>query len=353
VADSVERLAEHWQRFADTSCGRYSPLYDRISRAVAQDDELLTVLLQAPRAGQQPVLVLAVVHYLVLGGLDHPLALVYAGRSDDDPAALFRDLCLTHQVRVLELLATRRTQTNEVGRSAVLGPALTVVADRLGGPLALVDVGSSAGLNLRCDHYRLDYGALGATGPADAAVHIDCRVIAGAPPIAARLPPVAARVGIDRAPVDLADPDAVRWLLACTWPDTARIPRTERAIAEARADPPPVVRGDALETIDGVLRGLPDETTPCVTTTWALAYLSRSEREQFVDLLRQAGRRRPLAWVSGEDPVVLPHLDAGDLPDHDGTRPSLLGLTVLDGGDLDATVLALVHPHGLWMDWRG
>ena len=358
MADTVERLAEHWRLFAETSCGRYSPLYDRISRAVAGDDELLALLLQAPLPGQQPVLVLAAVHYLVLGGLDHSLTDVYAGRSDADPAPLFRDLCLSHRDRLLELLATRRTQTNEVGRSAVLGPALSVVADRLGTPLALVDVGSSAGLNLRCDHYRLDYGELGATGPADAPVSIGCRVVAGRPPVADRLPPIAARVGIDRAPVDLDDPDATRWLLACTWPDTARIARTERAVAEARADPPPVVAGEALEVLGGVLDRLDPRAIACVTTTWVMAYLRRAEREQFVTLLTNAGRKRPIAWISAEDPAVLPHLGSGDteLPSHDGTRPSVLGLTVLGAGtadeEPDATLLGFVHPHGLWMDWR-
>ena len=44
--------------------------------------------------------------------------------------------------------------------------------------------GASAGLNLFCDRYRLDYGTAGATGPADAPVRIECAVLGGAPPIA-------------------------------------------------------------------------------------------------------------------------------------------------------------------------
>ena len=73
----------------------------------------------------------------------------------------------------MEVLNARTVQTNEVGRSALLGPALTwAVGDE---PVQLVDVGCSAGLNMLCDRYRFDYGAHGVTGPADSPVRIDCQ----------------------------------------------------------------------------------------------------------------------------------------------------------------------------------
>src|SRR5436190_4525644 len=100
----VGDLAGLWEQFADTSCREYSPLYDRISRAVARDRDLLDLVREAPGRSHQPLLLLAAVHFLVLGGLDHPLADVYAGRSDDDPGPLFRDVCLSHRGDVLDLL---------------------------------------------------------------------------------------------------------------------------------------------------------------------------------------------------------------------------------------------------------
>ena len=121
-------LATVWLYIADTSCRGYSPLYDRICRTVAESDEVLDLVSEAPRRGHNPLLLLAAVHYLVLGGLDHPLAAVYAGASDADPGPLFVDVCLRHRDVVLELLATEQVNTNEVGRSAVIGPALTAVA---------------------------------------------------------------------------------------------------------------------------------------------------------------------------------------------------------------------------------
>ncbi|MGZ4796727.1 MAG: DUF2332 domain-containing protein [Acidimicrobiia bacterium] len=342
-----------WSYFAEHEIGSYSPIYQRITRAVAADDDVLALVAAAPPRGHQPNVLLAAVHFLVLGGLEHELARVYAGESTADPGPLFVDVCLAHRAEILELLATRHTNTNEVGRSAVIGPALTAAAARVGAPIALVDVGCSAGLNLRCDRYRLDYGPHGATGPADAGVEIDCLVTGGVPPIAPRLPEIRARVGIDRDPVDLADDANVQWLLACIWPDTGRLPRALRALAELRRDPPSVVAGDAVDRVGEVLLGLPAHLVPVVTTTWALAYLSKERRPEFHDALTEVSRTRPVAWVSAEgEGVVAAFADVQPPSDSDGAVASLLGLVTYRAGRSDAELLGFVHPHGRWIDWR-
>ena len=346
-------LADLWTWFADTSCAGYSPLYERISRAVAASAEMIDLISAAPPSGHQPTVLLASVHYLLLDGLDHPLASVYAGTSDADPGPLFVDVCLRNRGQVLELLATRHTNTNEVGRSAVLGPALTTVAAELGAPLALVDVGCSAGLNLLCDRYFLDYGPAGATGPSDAAVRIACEVVGGHPPIVAALPVIGARVGIDRDPVNATDDDDVRWQLACVWPDTGRLARTRLALDEAKRTPLHLVCGDALETVTDVVLGLPADVVPVVMTTWAAAYFSVQARVAFREALAAAARERPVAWISGEGPGVIDLFAPVGAPAvGDGLEPSVLGLVVFRAGGLDVRLLALVHPHGNWIDWR-
>ena len=292
-------------------------------------------------------------HYLLLGGLDDPLAEVYAGRSDADVGPLFVDFCLRHRGELLDLLATRHTNTNEVGRSALLGPALTVVATRVGAPLGLVDVGCSAGVNLLCDHYLLDYGPGGTTGPADASVRIACEITGGDPPIAPALPAIDAHVGIDRDPIDADDEDEARWLLACVWPDTGRLPRTRRALEVVRAAPPRLVRGDAVETVTDVVLAMPRGVVPVVTTTWALSYLSPARRVEFRETLAAASRERTIAWVSGDTPGVVDVFAGIDAPtDAQGMEASVLGLVVFRAGELDADLLAFVHPHGNWIDWR-
>jgi hypothetical protein len=348
VTSQLADLADFWRYFSARSAGNASPLYEAICRGVADDDELLRLVLRTPLDAHQPTVLLSAVHYLLLAGDPHPLGDLYAGRSGGDPFELFRDFCLTHVEELLALCETKRTQTNEVGRGAVIAPAMTWVAQRLGEPLHLVDVGSSAGLNLRCDRYRFDYGEHGATGPQDAAVQVRCEV-EGSPPIAPRLPTISTRVGIDRSPIDLRDPDAARWLLACTVPDGGRLERLRIAIAEAQGDPPTIVRGDASTVLPGVLAELPAEGTACVMTTWMYAYLLPDQRREYEEILAEAGKHRPIAWIVADTPGIvegIPATVAG------GPEDSTLGVVVFSGGRRQATLLADVGTHGAWMRWR-
>ena len=245
----VDTLADLWDWFADRQFRGYSPLYERIARAVAASTEVLRLQQEAPPEAHLPPVLLGAVHFLLLDGLDHPLGDVYAGRSSADPGPLFVGLCRQHGDELSALLQVRRVQTNDCGRSALLGPGLTWLRGRVPGPMALVDVGASAGLNLIADRYRLDYGPLGATGPPDSPVQIHCDVAGGHPPIASRLPEFVSRQGLDRSPIDLADPDDARWLLACVWPDTGRLERTAASIRLAQESLPTVHRGDAVEDL--------------------------------------------------------------------------------------------------------
>ena len=359
MTSTADEHAGLWRWFADTQCRDYSPLYDSIVRTVAETPDVLEMVAAAPSSAHLPNVLLAAVHYVLLAEPDHPLARIYASADlhavdAADAASLFVEVCRSRRAEIEVLLRTRHTNTNEVGRSAVLGPALTEVASRVGAPLALVDVGCSAGLNLLCDRYRLDYGREGSTGPADAPVDVTCELLGdGRPPIPPSLPPIVARVGIDVDPVDVGDDDQVRWQLACVWPDTGRLARTRAAIAEAARAEVRIVDGDAVATIASVVGDLPGDAVAVVITTWAFAYFAREHRQAFIDELRALGRSRPVAWVSGEGAGVVSYFE-GVVPPVDamGTTASLLGLVVFDGTEEHATLLGFVHPHGRSLEWR-
>jgi hypothetical protein len=353
----TEKLSRVWRDFADRECGTYSPLYAAICSAVADDRDLLTVVASAPPRGQQPNVLLAAVHYLLLDGIPHPLADVYAGRSDPASApALFRDVCLSYRDEVTRLLASRHTQTNEPGRAAVVALGLSVAADLLGEPIGLLDAGCSAGLNLLVDRYRLEYGPAGGLGPVESDVSISC-ALRGAASVPARLPAITERLGLDRTPVDLATPEDSRWLLACVWPDTGRLARTEAAMELTRRHPPTILAGDMVDDLDVAMDTFDSRRPIVVVTTSSCAYLSIEQRQAFLSVLERRARDQPIAWLSMEAPGVvgvLPGpLPAAVDPDADaGQRlSSVLGLVSFKSGAPLGRVLGLCHPHGRWLDW--
>jgi hypothetical protein len=348
---TVEDFARMWAWFA-THCQETSPLYERISLAVSRDRDLLDRLRATPPSAHLPPALLAAVHYLVLSGADHPLAAHYAGRAEGDPGPVFLDFCRAHWEDVNELLSTRHIQTNDCGRSALIAPGLTWLAPRFGGRFSLIDVGASAGLNLLCDNYRIDYGSFGATGPSDSPVAIHCRVAGGEPPIADRLPTFVTRVGIDRSPIDLTDPTDVRWLLACVWPDSGRLERTAASIELAQLSPPRVIAADANAALPDVLTSLPTGVAAVIVTTWAFAYFSLEDRQEFIALLDAASRQRPIAWLSAEGPGTVEPLSEATAAHPDPSGSDVLGAVLFNGGSHRAEFLGLVGAHGAWIDWQ-
>jgi hypothetical protein len=349
MSDATGDLADLWRWFAERQFRGQSPIYERIAVAVADDRAVLDLLREAPPAAHLPLAPLAAARYLLLDGLDHPLHDVYRGRSDADPGPLFIDLCRQQRAPLLTLLQTRRVQTNDCGRSALIGPALTWVAQRRPGPFCLIDVGASAGINLLCDRYRMDYGSHGATGPIDSPVRISCDVIGGDPPIADQLPELVQRLGIDLSPVNLSNRSDTRWLLACVWPDGGRAARVEASISLAQHDPPTLIAGHANDVLPAVLRDLPPEATAIVMTTWAFGYFSTDERAEFVRILRTESERRHVVWISAENRAVVEAFgttEPDSQPEHD-----ILGALLIADDDSTAVALARVHSHGNWLDW--
>lgn len=350
-SDRLDQLAQVWQWFGNDASPT-SPIYGAICEAVATDRELLGLVLETPPEAHLPPLLLTAVHYLLLADPDQPLRAVYAGRSDADPAPLFRDICLDRRDEIQQLMRTRRIQTNEVRRSTLIAPCLSWAADRYGEPVALVDVGCSAGLNLYCDRYLLDYGDRGTTGPPDSAIRLSCRVTGGEPPIRSELPPIVHRIGVDLEPPDLTDPADVRWLLACVWPGTGRFGHTERAIAAAQPQPPPVVAGDAIALLPQLLRDVPAEAgLVCVLTTWAFSYFSSADRDRFIGILTEVADRRPLVWLAGD---VLGSVPLDVLPPAAAGTPlsgHVMTAGTWEGGVLSTSLLAKVQHHGEWLDW--
>jgi hypothetical protein len=346
----TEALAQIWSYYSTNVYGAYAPLYSRLARLVAGDDDLLELVHAAPPYAHDPNVLLAAAHYLVLGGVDHPAARFFSDDpARDDAGPAFKDLCLTHRRELMEIMSSRRIQTNECGRSAVLAVGLSTAASRVGEPIALLDAGASAGLNLRLDRYLLDFGSFGRVGPDDSSVRVTCDVRGGNLDVPPAVPRFRARLGIDRSPIDLADPDGVRWLLACTWPGTGRLTRTSAAIGLAARYPVAIRRGDMVDDLPSALATLGDGPV-AIVTSWSFSYLPPSDRPRFQEILNEEGRRRPVTWVSCEGAGIVEAFPRPGVDAVDGEFPSVLGLAVYDRTSVSAEALALVGAHGQWID---
>lgn len=315
LADSV---AARYRKFADIEAHGVSPMYEDWSLGVARDQRVAALIGTLPRAKQQANLVFA------------------AARSEGAPLAgydRFREWLLANWDRAREVVLSRSTQTNEAGRCAVLLPAL----DRIDGPLALVEVGASAGLCLYPDRYSYRYDTeteIVAINPADgpSPVVAQCRTTATTLPSA--VPDVAWRAGIDLNPLDVRSAEDRAWLEALVWPEHDERRERLRAAASlvaAEGDRPRIVTGDLVTELQAVVETAPSAATVVVFHSSVLVYLEPERRAAFVALVRSLTGVR---WISNEGAEVLPDIA---LPEPANGR------TVVA---LDGRPLAFAGPHG-------
>ena len=346
----LDELATRFRDFGRTSAAR-APLYGRLSDGIAERPALLELLHAAPAEQQLPVLLFAAVHHLVLSA-DSALREWYPNLTEqprsDDPLPVFTAFCEEHRGELLRRIETRTTQTNEVGRCAQFLPAFGLLAEEVG-TLAHLDVGTSAGLNLLLPRFQYRYSPGGTLG-ADSPIVLDCAT-RGNPPIPSEMPTVARSVGVDIAPIDVADEDAVRWLEACVWPDQAdRFQRLVAAIDLARAVGLDVRRGDAVDAVPALVAALAGEGHPVITNSWVLNYLTGAQRLAYLDMLETLGAERDISWVVAESPAQTPELPVPTTEQAEDI--TVVSLITWRHGERRVRRLATTHPHGFWLHWE-
>ena len=359
-------LANNFRVFAAADCAA-EPLYAALSDAIATRDDVLALLMEAPYPQRRPVMLFAATHDLLLAGTRHPLAAFYRSLSGDGVVPRtdveraiedFADFCAVHRAALVERLLQRAVQTNEVGRSAGLRLALATLSSSQ--PIALIDVGCSAGLNLLVDRYRHEYalpdGSIVVEGP-DSAVVVPATIVDRSPFVDGprALPTIVRRAGIDRSPLDVRVERDARWLRACVWPsDAGRHQRLAAAIPIGGAERLELHAGDAVERLPDVLDAIPAGIRPVVFHSWVVSYFDQVSKRAFVDAVRAMVAARDGAWISAEGPGVVPGLSAPALPDDaDATRreATVWHVTTRSGDEVVTRALARSHAHGRWIEW--
>ncbi len=333
-----------------------SPIYAELSYGVSLDSDLLQLAAQKRKRQPAPNMLFAAVQYLLLSGGEHarhPLASHYpivsgAERPMQPAFPDFRDFCLSYRDQVADLIRTRRTQTNVVRRCTCLLPAFSMVQLESQQPLALVDIGASAGLNLNVDRYRYRYlrgGQLEASwGRPEATVLLEAELRGGAMPALAEELSISFRGGIDLNPIDLSNDEELRWLRALIWPEhTERHQRLIDAAAELTRSPVDLRAGDAAQLLPNMISDAPQEAALTVYSTVAMYQIPESGREEIYRILTETSRERPVWLVTLEL-----HMEAIDDP-----QTPTLSITRFVNGSHHRQLLAQASPHGWWIDWVG
>ncbi|MGN7965683.1 DUF2332 family protein [Microbacterium sp. 22179] len=321
----TDAVRERYARFAEKEAPGRSALYAEWAAGVAGDGPVQGVLARIPDNRRQPPLVFAVTRLLGAALEGYPV---------------WRDFVLRNADAVVTECSARSLQTNEPLRLAALLPVLS----EIDGPIALLEIGASAGLCLYPDRYSYRFsGSDGevrvALDPLDGVspVVLASRVDGELPEL--RLPEIVWRAGIDLAPLDARDADDRRWLQGLVWPgETGREQRIVAALDIAASDPPTLVAGDALERLDALVATAPVGATLVITTPGVLVHIPRAARSALVARIREL----PARWVTIDPPGLLdvwePPIDVEEWP----------GFAVA----LDGRVRAAADPLGAWWEWR-
>jgi hypothetical protein len=292
---------------------------------VAGDPDVLAWLQTLPERKRQANLVFA--------------AARWHGVPAPGPYAALRDALLGDEGPIRATILERATQTNEVGRLATLYPAFASLGTR---PLALLEVGASAGLCLYPDRYSYRWTLPDGTSRETVGDGWTLECATTGDPPSSELSPVVWRAGVDLSPVDVTDDEAVRWLETMVWPEQdERRERLRRAVEIARADPPYLVRGDLLDALPALVDEAPPDATLVVFHSAVIAYLAHADRVRLAAMMTDLVADGRCHWVSNEGPRVLPDLvpRGVDVP---------FGRFVLA---VDGRPVALTHGHGAELDW--
>jgi hypothetical protein len=317
--DPAAQVAAEYRAFARQEARGRSAAYESLAESVAADAALVSYVCSLPEAKRQPNLLFAAARYLL-------------GAAPGLPE--LRDLVSRSRAELTGVMLSHRTQTNEPARCATLLPALA----QLPGPLALIEVGASAGLTLLVDRYSYDYAGHRLAGRDPRAPTLRCEP-RGPVPLPEAVPEVVWRAGLDLNPLDVNDAADVRWLTCLVWPGEGdRQERLAAAVASARRQPPAVHRGDLRTDLPALAAQAPAGATLVVYHTSVLTYVAPADRGQFFTAVGDLGA----VWLSNEGPGVVPGIESA-APEQSAH------LLIRDG----RTPLAHTDSHGTWLRWLG
>lgn len=316
-----------WARWATDS-----PLYQALCEVIADEPELMRVL---NRVENRPALnmLFGAVQYLMAQSDDQELGSYYPNFASepapfDSIGPVFTSFVLANEEAIVEIGSSRYTQTNECRRCVALLPMIWLTGVTR---FHLVDLGTSAGLNLALDRYRYRWGDIG-WGPQSP---VELKANARGPLPEPREFDILSRTGLDLNPIDPGNAVDRLWLESLVWPEHhERRERLKRALEVAARTTIKFVSGDILEVLPGVLESIPTDAAVVVMNSFVLNQFSPEQKEELDLLLSTAGEHREVHRVSME--IVPGRIEAVlTIGDRSGWREVGAG-----------------HHHGEWVDFH-
>lgn len=336
-------LSNRFMAFAEKECRGSSALYEHLSRKIAGDAELLELSSHARKGQPVPNLLLGAVHYLLLKGVDHPLRGFYSSieqtpRPAEASFPHFKHFCLEHRIQIIELLETKLVQTNEVRRCAYLFPLFNYIHELAGQPLAIIEIGTSAGFQLLWDHYSYTYGDGIMYGSEHSEVKIHAAVKGDAlPDFNKPMVPVSARYGLDLHVNDVTKAEDSLWMKALIWPEHHdRRDLFEGAVRCMKANREKIsfIEGDGVGLLPEVKGTIPEGSAIVVFHTHVANQMPPETKLQLLKNIEEIAKTRDVFHLYN-------NMDDGNLH-----------LDSFIGGQKRHHLAAITDGHGRWFEWK-
>lgn len=337
---NIHKLSERFYHFAD-ECKGSSELYEFLSLQIAKDEEVLRLSSYAQTGQPIPNLLFGAVHYLLLQGKKHILREYYSSLVDH-PRPIetiftpFKDFCQTYDKEIIKILQTKLVQTNEVRRCAYLYPAFCYMYEKVKRPLALIEIGTSAGLQLLFDKYSYSYGDKNVYGNVNSTLHITSRIITQqSPRFHQTAPPVTDRIGFDLHVNNVKDAEDYLWLKALIWPNhQERRELFEKAATYVKENQLQLIEGDGITLLPNVVEKISEASVICIFHTHVANQIPKDAKLKLVHMIKKIGMNRDVFHLYNNMFDGELHLDC-----------------FINGREAKKTI-GKTDGHGRWFEWK-
>ncbi|MBS4176921.1 DUF2332 domain-containing protein [Lederbergia citrea] len=338
----ISRLSKIFKTFAETECAGSSKLYKHLSLKIAEDAELLELSSFAKEGQPIPNLLLGAVHYLLLKGNEQKLSQFYPSivekpKAFQDSFPYFKDFCLTYRDQITSILKEKMVQTNEVRRCGYLYPIFSYVYGKVKKPLALIEIGTSAGFQLLWDKYSYSYNSDEVYGDIESNIHIKSENIGkNIPTLSKASPPVTDRFGLDLHINDLSNVEDSLWLNALIWPE-----HKERRFLFEQAlvclmnykDELDLIEGDGVELLQRLPGQIPNDSIICIYHTHVANQMPVDVKNRLIDNVKNIAKERDVFHIYNNVWDKDLHLDY-----------------FINGAEYNE-IIAETDGHGRWFKW--